>query len=139
MRAVVIVIDGLGIGALPDARAYNDCGANTLAHICELFPESESPNLTRLGIGNCIERATGFVVEGCKPSAQPTASFGHMAERSFPERIPQRDIGRSRALSLKPHFNSSLRSSRHFLKRLCLCLKKESGKKSSATRQPLVP
>jgi phosphopentomutase len=82
MRAVVIVIDGLGIGALPDARAYNDSGANTLAHICELFPESEWPSLTRLGIGNCIECATGFVVEGCKPSALPTASFGHMAERS---------------------------------------------------------
>jgi phosphopentomutase len=32
-RVIIIVLDGFGVGALPDAKDYNDEGANTLTHV----------------------------------------------------------------------------------------------------------
>lgn len=57
-RAVVLVIDALGAGALPDADAYGDAGTNTLVHLAEAVGGLRLPVLQRLGLG-CILRIPG--------------------------------------------------------------------------------
>lgn len=49
MRAYIIVIDGFGIGAMPDCKMYNDYGANTLKNILRTY-EMNIPNLVDLGL-----------------------------------------------------------------------------------------
>jgi phosphopentomutase len=73
-RVFLIVLDSLGIGALPDAADYGDLGANTFGAISK-SGEFYVPNLKRLGIFN-IDGVNG---EGA-PS--PLASFGRAAEAS---------------------------------------------------------
>ncbi len=51
-RIFVIVIDSLGIGAMPDAAAYGDAGTDTLGHIDQRMEAFEIPNLVKLGLGN---------------------------------------------------------------------------------------
>jgi phosphopentomutase len=72
----VIVLDGVGIGELPDAYKYNDQGSNTLANIAEATGGLNLANLGMLGLGN-IEP-----IKGIEKASQPLASFGKMAEVS---------------------------------------------------------
>ncbi len=51
-RIFVVVIDSLGVGAMPDAVRFGDTGANTLKHISESVESFCIPNLQRLGIAN---------------------------------------------------------------------------------------
>ncbi len=51
-RVFLIVIDSLGIGAMPDADWYGDQGADTLGHIDGAVESLRLPNLERLGLGN---------------------------------------------------------------------------------------
>ncbi|MEZ4910430.1 MAG: phosphopentomutase [Saprospiraceae bacterium] len=51
-RVILIVLDSVGIGALPDAHLYNDLGANTLGHIYDTIPNIKTPHLIKLGLGN---------------------------------------------------------------------------------------
>lgn len=51
-RIFTIVIDSLGIGAMPNAHLYGDEGSDTLGHIDETVEQFEIPNLLRLGIAN---------------------------------------------------------------------------------------
>src|SRR5215218_5927813 len=53
-RVAVIVLDACGVGALPDAAAYGDAGANTLGHLAERVGGLELPTLTRLGLGSIL-------------------------------------------------------------------------------------
>src|SRR3954464_11042292 len=50
-RALVVVLDACGCGALPDADAYGDAGTNTLAHVAEAVGGLELPTLHSLGLG----------------------------------------------------------------------------------------
>jgi len=75
-RFTIIVVDSVGAGALPDAPAYGDAGANTLAHTATAAGGLLLPNLQRWGLGNL----TG--IQGCPPAAKPRAAFGTMAELS---------------------------------------------------------
>ena len=75
-RAIVIVLDSVGIGELPDAEAYNDAGSHTLGNIARAIGGLNLPNLQRLGLGN-IES-----LEGIPAAVQPQASYGKMAELS---------------------------------------------------------
>jgi len=75
-RFTIVVLDSVGAGALPDAPAYGDTGANTLAHCADAAGGLLLPNLQRWGLGNL----TG--IQGCPPAAKPRASFGTMAEQS---------------------------------------------------------
>ena len=50
-RVIWIVLDSVGIGALPDAGDYDDIGRSTLGHIAEARP-LRLPNLVKLGLGN---------------------------------------------------------------------------------------
>ena len=51
-RIFTIVIDSLGVGALPDAASYGDEGTDTLGHISQSVEEFKIPNLQRLGMAN---------------------------------------------------------------------------------------
>lgn len=75
-RSIVIVLDSLGIGALPDAADYGDAGAHTLGHICEVAADLSLPNLARMGLGN-LGRFSGIAAE-----PHPSAGYGRMREAS---------------------------------------------------------
>src|SRR5271165_556367 len=64
-RAAVIVMDGCGVGALPDAAAYGDEGANTLGHLADVAGGLELPALEALGLGNILP------LRGVAPSPSP--------------------------------------------------------------------
>lgn len=51
-RIFTIVIDSLGVGALPDAEDYGDVGTDTLGHISQYIDEFNIPNLQKIGIAN---------------------------------------------------------------------------------------
>lgn len=74
-RIILIVLDGVGAGELPDADTYGDAGSNTLAHVCAAC-RPQLPNLGALGLGNVLPLA------GVPPTAAPRASYGRLAERS---------------------------------------------------------
>lgn len=74
-RAIVIVLDGVGIGALPDADHYGDVGSNTLVNTAKVAPLS-LPNMEKMGLGNIAE------ISGVKRVEKPMASYGKLAERS---------------------------------------------------------
>lgn len=76
-RAVVIVIDSLGCGAMPDAPNYGDSlECNTLANVAKFNKGLNLPNLGKMGFGNIID------VEGVPAVQNPTASYGKMKEVS---------------------------------------------------------
>jgi phosphopentomutase len=75
-KIVLIVLDGVGVGELPDAGRYGDEGSNTLAHTAEAVGGLTLPNLQALGLGNIIP------VRGIPAVPRPRASFGKMAEVS---------------------------------------------------------
>ena len=51
-RIIWIVIDSVGVGALPDAKAFGDEGVNTLGHIVKEFNDIKIPNMVKFGLGN---------------------------------------------------------------------------------------
>lgn len=77
-RAVLMIMDSLGVGELPDAENYHDKGANTLGHILDRYGEMQIPNLRSLGLGNIQGAAGGRL----KTDEAPKGSFGKLAERS---------------------------------------------------------
>lgn len=75
-RVIVIVLDSVGIGELPDASDYDDVGSHTLGHIFEHYPQIQLPNLLKLGLGN-IDLANRM------PKADsPESTFGKAIEVS---------------------------------------------------------
>jgi phosphopentomutase len=72
----VIVLDGVGIGELPDASKYKDEGSNTLFNIATAIGGLVLPNLESLGLGN-IES-----IKGISKVSNPKASFGKLSELS---------------------------------------------------------
>jgi phosphopentomutase len=75
-RVLLIVLDGVGVGALPDAAAYGDEDAATLQHVAAGVGGIHLPQLERLGLGRIIP------VAGVSPIRRPLASWGKMAEQS---------------------------------------------------------
>lgn len=73
---IVIVLDGVGIGALPDAHLYNDADSNTLVNIAKYHNEIYLPNLEKFGLGNITN------IPGVKNIDNPLASYGKMSEMS---------------------------------------------------------
>lgn len=76
MRVFLIVLDGVGMGELPDASRYGDAGANTLLHVAEHAGRLTLPVLERLGLGNLLP------MPGVRPTLVPQASYGRLAEKS---------------------------------------------------------
>ncbi len=75
-RAIVIIIDGVGIGELPDAASYGDQGSNTLANLAQKVGGLNLPNLERLGLGKIS------AVKGLSPDLDAMGNYGKMAEQS---------------------------------------------------------
>lgn len=76
-RATIIVLDSLGVGALPDAEYYGDKGTDTLGHIAREYPSLSIPNLQEAGFGN-VQGAAG----GAFAVSEPAGSFGKLKEIS---------------------------------------------------------
>jgi phosphopentomutase len=53
-RAIVVVMDACGVGALPDAASYGDEGTNTLAHVAQAIGGLQLPALAQLGLGSIV-------------------------------------------------------------------------------------
>jgi phosphopentomutase len=75
-RVVILLLDGVGCGELPDAADYGDQGSNTLTNLAKSVGGLNLPNLARLGLGNIIP------IQGVLPQERPQACFGRMAEQS---------------------------------------------------------
>jgi phosphopentomutase len=74
-RILLIVLDGAGIGEMPDAPEWGDAGSDTLGHILE-SRRVRLPNLQRYGLGNVRP------LKNVPALAQPEGSFGRCALRS---------------------------------------------------------
>ena len=75
-RAVILVLDGVGVGAAPDAAAYGDIGSNTLGNVARVQEGLSLPNLQALGLGNITS------LRGIEPAAVPEAAWGSMQPAS---------------------------------------------------------
>ncbi|MEI8377671.1 MAG: phosphopentomutase [bacterium] len=76
-RAIIIVIDSMGVGAMPDAPEYNDVlECNTLCNVVEFCGGLNIPNLQKMGLCNILP------VKGSPACEKPLASFGKMEELS---------------------------------------------------------
>jgi len=74
MRAFIIVMDGVGIGELPDAYKYGDEGSNTLGNTIRVVGKIDIPNLLSLGLGELVPELPR------KPYI--TGAYGKMMEKS---------------------------------------------------------
>jgi len=74
-RVIWVVLDSVGIGALPDAAEYGDVGRTTLGHIAESRP-LKIPNLVRLGLANIAP------LQHLDAAAAPLAAYGKGATHS---------------------------------------------------------
>jgi phosphopentomutase len=75
-RVILIVLDGLGVGALPDASAYGDADANTLAHVAAAVGGLALPSLEALGLGYV------GTFSGVRRASSPEGCFGKMGQLS---------------------------------------------------------
>ncbi len=73
---MVIVLDGVGVGAAPDAATYGDEGSNTLGHVALAVGGARLPNLEWAGLGRLAD------VAGVVPVAEPAAAWGRMRPAS---------------------------------------------------------
>lgn len=78
-RAIIVVLDSVGIGELPDAADFGDVGSNTLVNIKKARPETSLPNLCALGLGNI----QGKDIDLLGKVDAPKGAFGKMAEKSI--------------------------------------------------------
>jgi phosphopentomutase len=93
MRAFLLVLDSVGIGAAPDAREFGDEGSDTVGHIAEACANGKAntarregplrvPNLVRLGLGEACRLATGRVPPGLEDHTMPAGRYGCAREIS---------------------------------------------------------
>lgn len=74
-RIILIVLDGAGIGEMPDAPEWGDAGSDTFGHVLA-SRQVRLPNLRRYGLGNIRP------LQNVPPLAQPEGSYGRCALRS---------------------------------------------------------
>lgn len=72
-RALVIILDGVGVGELPDAAQYGDEGSNTIGNLSRAAGGLSLPILARLGLGHITD------IQGVPPVVA-SGAFGRMAE-----------------------------------------------------------
>lgn len=73
-RAILVVLDGVGAGANPDAHDYGDDGASSLEHCARAIGGLALPTLGSIGLGNITP------IMGTHPTDQARGSYGRMAE-----------------------------------------------------------
>lgn len=91
-RAIILVLDSLGVGAAPDADKFGDQGANTLGHIAAHRMAKRRPlclpNLERLGLGAAMHLATGQWPDGLEQRDGFSAAYGAAKELSVGKDTP---------------------------------------------------
>ena len=98
-KAIVLVLDSLGIGASADAALFGDTGADTLRHIAEACARGEAdgplrrgplnlPNLGQLGLGAAAAASGNGPLPGNWGDATPIGAFGHAREQSSGKDTP---------------------------------------------------
>ncbi len=75
-RVFCLVLDSLGVGAMPDAAQFGDAGAHTLDHLVEAAGGLDVPRLSALGLG-CIDG-----VSAVRRASRPEGAFGRARESS---------------------------------------------------------
>ena len=75
-RIFTIVLDSLGVGAMPDSEQYGDIGVDTLGHIGESVDSLQIPNLQKLGLGNL------HPIKHVSPVEHPIGFYGKLREKS---------------------------------------------------------
>jgi len=75
-RVIIIVLDSLGIGEMPDAADYGDVGSNTLGNMAEAVGGLNIPNLEKLGISKLLD------FKGAQKPEKIIGSYGKMMEAS---------------------------------------------------------
>jgi phosphopentomutase len=76
-RAIIIVLDSVGIGEMPDSKEFGDFGCNTLVNLANVFDEGlRLPHLEALGLGNIAS------IRGVAPRPDAVAAWGKCAEKS---------------------------------------------------------
>ena len=75
-RIFVVVMDSLGVGAMPDSADFGDIGVNTLGHISESVETFQIPNLQKLGMANIIP------LKQVAPVEKPLGYYGKLREKS---------------------------------------------------------
>ncbi|MFL6803135.1 MAG: phosphopentomutase [Xanthobacteraceae bacterium] len=93
-RAIILVLDSVGIGSAPDAALYGDEGADTVGHIAEACARGAAdrdglrrgglclPHLSQLGLGEACRLATGRVPPGLRAKSHPRGRYGCAVETS---------------------------------------------------------
>ena len=93
MRAMILVMDSVGIGGAPDASAYGDEGADTIGHIAEACASGRAdcgtregplrvPHLVELGLGAASQLATGRLPPGLEYRGGSSPQYGCASEQS---------------------------------------------------------
>ena len=76
-RAIIVVIDSMGIGAMPDHAEFNDIAeCNTLKNVCHFNKGLKAPNMAKLGLGKIQD------FEGIENVPNPIGQYGTMQEKS---------------------------------------------------------
>lgn len=75
-RVIIVLLDSVGVGALPDANLYHDEGSNTLGNLAIAKNGISLPNLEKHGLGNIID------IKGVKRVDNPLSFYGKMNEKS---------------------------------------------------------
>jgi len=86
-KAVILLLDSLGIGSSDDAHLFNDAGADTLGQVarwCEQVRQLplNIPNLNKLGLGRAAFSSAGKILPGLDLSVSPIAYYGYAKEIS---------------------------------------------------------
>ena len=76
-RVILIVIDGVGVGELPDADDFGDVGCNSVGRTARAVGGLSLPHMGAMGLGNLSE------IPGVPPRRDTTGAYGKMAERSL--------------------------------------------------------
>ncbi|QZY57279.1 phosphopentomutase [Crassaminicella profunda] len=75
-KVIWIVLDSVGMGALPDAQKYGDVGSNTIGNISKALGGLHIPNMEKIGLGHIDG------IEGVKKADNPIGCYGRFAEKS---------------------------------------------------------
>jgi len=91
-RAIILVVDGFGIGSTPDAGAFGDEGANTLAHLAQAYELDRHrplslPHLSRMGLTAALEQVSGAAT-AIEPVTGITGAYAACRELSSGKDTP---------------------------------------------------
>ena len=97
-RVILIVMDSVGVGELPDAANFGDVGTNTLLHVYKANNGLKMPNLLQLGIGNIdgngelgtVTKPTGTYMKLKEKSCGKDTTVGHWEMAGVITKIPFR-------------------------------------------------